>query len=337
MSLPPTELPTVAAAVEQAALSIPRYTAWRPIDGVLLLDKPLGLSSNVALQRARRLFRAAKAGHTGSLDPLASGMLPVCFGEATKVAGYLLDGDKRYAFRVALGQRTTTGDLEGEVAESQDVPPLTPALIAAASATMAGLQQQVPPMYSALKRDGRPLYELARQGIEVERAPRAIVIHEWRCTGFGANWVDAEVQCSKGTYVRVLAESFAVALGTVGHLAQLRRLWAAPFAGQPMLTLEALEALDEAGRAALLLPADAALVNLPAATLDAAQARSLARGQQPDAPLSTLTKIGTVYRLYGPEAVFLGLGECRAGEDGVLKWHAVRLFAAAVAHFVGSA
>jgi len=315
----------------------PPRVVYRDLHGVLLLDKSVGLSSNAALQRARRLLRATKAGHTGSLDPLASGMLPLCFGEATKVAGYLLDGDKRYAFRLALGAKTATGDAEGPVVAEAGVPRLNTALIEHVMAGLRGPQQQVPPMHSALKRDGRPLYELARQGIEVERAPRAVVLHQFICTGFGTDWLDAEVHCSKGTYVRVLGETLAAALGTVGHLAALRRLWAAPFADLPVVTLEQLEAEGEAAREARLLPADAALVDHPAATLSLAAARALARGQNPlIEDVSPETDAGKVWRLYGPDASFFGLGEVVFGAAGVATWRAVRLFAGPVARFAGS-
>jgi len=331
----PTSL--LKATLPTVAEDRPPRVVYRDLHGVLLLDKSVGLSSNAALQRARRLLRATKAGHTGSLDPLASGMLPLCFGEATKVAGYLLDGDKRYAFRLALGAKTATGDAEGPVVAEAGVPRLNTALIEHVMAGLRGPQQQVPPMHSALKRDGRPLYELARQGIEVERAPRAVVLHQFICTGFGTDWLDAEVHCSKGTYVRVLGETLAAALGTVGHLAALRRLWAAPFADLPVVTLEQLEAEGEAAREARLLPADAALVDHPAATLSLAAARALARGQNPlIEDVSPETDAGKVWRLYGPDASFLGLGEVVFGAAGVATWRAVRLFAGPVARFAGS-
>lgn len=331
---------------------------WRPVDGVLLLDKPVGLSSNAALQRARRLFRAAKAGHTGSLDPLASGMLPLCFGAATKVAGYLLEGDKRYAFRLALGRQTATGDAEGEVIATAPVPPLAAGAIEAALAGLRGAQRQVPPMHSALKRDGRPLYELARQGIEVERAARDLVIHELTCTAAGPDWLDCVVTCSKGTYVRVLGEAVAAALGTVGHLAALRRLWAAPFAGLAMASFEELEALaagpDAAGGEAaldrLLLPPDAALTGLPQAALDTATAQALVHGQRPAVPEGTGLRVPpegaapALHRVYGPDGVFLGLaalhGPAAAGGAGAVAvphWQAVRLFLPPTPEMHGSA
>ena len=325
----PARLPAPAAPRQRVV--------YRPLDGVLLLDKPLGLSSNSALQQARRLLRAAKAGHTGSLDPLATGMLPLCFGEATKVAGYLLDGVKRYGFRLALGRSTTTGDAEGETLASSAVPPLTVPAIEAAMAGLRGPGQQVPPMYSALKREGRPLYALARQGIEVERAPRPIVLHELVCTAFGDTWLEAEVECSKGTYVRVVGESLAAALGTVGHLATLRRQWAAPFAGRPMVTLEQLEAESEAARMARLLPAEAALVDRPAFTLSLDAARALARGQHPALdPAVGLPLPDEAVRLFGPDGSFLGLGRAEVDAAGTAVWRAVRLFSDPVARFAGS-
>src|SRR6516225_3489747 len=210
--------------------------------GILLLDKPHGLSSNAALQRVRALYAREKAGHVGSLDPLATGMLPICLGEATKVAGDLLEGRKRYRFRIALGAATATGDTEGEVTASAPIPPLTTAAVEAALAQWRGVQQQVPPMYSAIKRAGQPLYRLARQGVSVPRAARAIEISELTLLRLEGAALELEAQCSKGTYVRVLAEDIARALGTCGHVTALRRLWVEPFAAQPMHTLESLAA-----------------------------------------------------------------------------------------------
>src|SRR5689334_10389578 len=208
------------------------------LTGILLLDKPLGLSSNSALQRVKRMLLAEKAGHVGSLDPLATGMLPICLGEATKIAGEILSGRKRYLFTIALGNRTATGDLEGAILETLPVPAFDRAQLDAMLARFTGRQTQVPPMYSAIKRDGQPLYKLARAGVEVERAPRAIEIFEIEVLAFGAESVQLEVSCSKGTYIRSLAEDMARALGTCGHVALLRRLHVEPFEGESMLTLE---------------------------------------------------------------------------------------------------
>ncbi len=256
--------------------------SWRDVDGIVLFDKPLNLSSNHALQRVRRLYRAAKAGHTGSLDPLATGMLPLCLGQATKICAYLLDSDKVYRARVALGARTATADAEGEVVERLPVPVADPARLAAAVASLTGACQQVPPMYSALKVDGQRLYALARAGVEVERQARDIVVHALdACYADEGRAVDFTVHCSKGTYVRTLGEDLARALGTVGHLASLRREWVAPFQQQPMVSLEQLEALagNEAALDAWLLPLAAALPDWPVVELDAAQATAIGFGR----------------------------------------------------------
>jgi tRNA pseudouridine55 synthase len=296
---------------------------WRDVDGILLLDKPVGSTSNQALQRARRLFRARKAGHTGSLDPLASGMLPLCFGEATKVSGFLLDSDKTYRARLALGARTATGDAEGEAVERAPVPVLDEARVRATLAGFVGPYRQVPPMYSALKRDGRPLYELARAGHEVAREARDLVLHRLDLLALAADALDFEVHCSKGTYVRTLGEDLARALGTVGHLAALRRLAVAPFGDAPLVTFETLEACaDETVRDRLLLPADAALAGWPAVELDAQGAADVRHGRPADcAPASP----GERVRLYAPGRVFIGIGSIDAHGTRVAP---VRLLAA---------
>jgi tRNA pseudouridine55 synthase len=283
---------------------------WRDVDGILLLDKPVGLSSNHALQRARRLFRARKAGHTGSLDPLASGMLPLCFGAATKVSGFLLDSDKTYRATLALGVRTSTGDAEGEAVDRAPVPPLDEAHVRAVLASFVGAYRQVPPMYSALKRDGRPLYELAREGIEVEREARDLELFRIDLLSLGPDGLEFEVHCSKGTYVRTLGEDLASALGTVGHLAALRRLSVAPF-GTAMHGFAALEDCeDDAARDALLLGADAALASWAAVELDAAGERDLRHGRE----ASCSGPAGAHVRVYGPDGRFLALGRMR--DDG---------------------
>jgi tRNA pseudouridine55 synthase len=252
------------------------------VHGIVLLDKPLGLSSNAALQRVKRLYRAAKAGHTGSLDPLASGLLPLCFGEATKLSAYLLDADKTYRGRALLGVATTTGDAEGEPVKQSDASGVTRADLENAIPRLLGAVRQVPPMYSALKRDGRPLYELARAGIEVERAPRDIVIHELRILSFVDCVFEFEVRCSKGTYVRTLAEDWAAAIGQAAHLVGLRRIGLGPFGEADMVPIEQLEQAAEEGEAALnryLRPPAVAVAGWPRAVADAAQARTLACGQ----------------------------------------------------------
>ncbi len=279
--------------------------------GVLLLDKPLGLSSNAALQRVRTLAGRIKGGHVGSLDPLASGMLPICLGEATKVAGDILSLRKCYQFTVSLGTATATGDAEGEVTARAPVPALDREALDRALAPFRGTSSQVPPMYSALKQGGQPLYRLARAGIEVPRVAREIRIDRLELLDFAAGSLSLEVLCSKGTYVRVLAEDIARALQTVGHVTRLRRLYAEPFQGLGMHTLESLTAAAGRGEPLPLLPLDAPLAHLPAQSLSAAERDRLLHGQRlpwpqvPEAPR---------VRLYGPDREFLGLGSVEGGE-----------------------
>ncbi|HTL20400.1 MAG TPA: tRNA pseudouridine(55) synthase TruB [Steroidobacteraceae bacterium] len=273
--------------------------------GILLLDKPRGLSSNAALQRVRAQFGREKGGHVGSLDPLATGMLPICLGEATKVAGEIVAGRKCYRFTVALGARTATGDAEGAVIEQLPVPPLERAHIESVLGRFVGHGQQVPPMYSALKQAGRPLYRLARAGVTVARAPRSIEVSRLSVLALERETLELEVLCSKGTYVRVLAEDIAAALGTLGHVRVLRREYVEPFAREPMHTLESLEAACTSGQWPPLLPVDRPLEHLPAVQLEPAKARRLCQGQPvaaPDGP------IGARVRLYEGEK-FLGIGE----------------------------
>src|SRR5690606_13644483 len=230
----------------------------RPVDGILLLDKPAGLSSNAALQKVRYLLRAKKGGHTGSLDPLATGMLPICFGEATKVSGFLLDADKHYRVTCRLGVRTDSADADGAVVETAPVPALDAGRVNEVLARFHGDIQQVPPMYSALKYQGRRLYELARAGESVERAARTVTLHALVLDGMTADSLTLDVRCSKGTYVRTLVEDVAAALGTLAHVVALRRLGVGPYEGQAMVTLAELEARRaQAGNDALdalLLP-----------------------------------------------------------------------------------
>ena len=283
--------------------------AWRRVDGVLLLDKPVGLSSNHALQRARRLYAAAKGGHTGTLDPLASGLLPLCFGEATKFAGELLDADKRYVARLRLGVTTDTADAEGRVLEQRPVD-VSLDKIEAALAEFVGPIEQVPPMYSALKRDGRPLYEYARAGIDLERAARKVVVHALSLREWVVPELEFEVHCSKGTYVRTLGADIGDRLGCGGHLSALRRTAIGPLEIGAAVTLDRLEAMDDTGRAAVLAPADSLLRSLPEARLDAERARRIAHGQAVSWP----GREGSRLRLYDPAGGFLGLGRI-AGED----------------------
>jgi tRNA pseudouridine55 synthase len=279
---------------------------WRTVDGIVLLDKPVGLTSNAALQTVRRLYRARKAGHTGSLDPFATGVLPLCFGEATKVSGHLLEADKRYVATLELGARTSTADCEGPIIETQPVPALTPDAVRAVLATFLGEQSQVPPMHSALKRDGRPLYELARAGIEVDRPARRVRILALDLVELTPSRLVFDVRCSKGTYVRTLGEDLARAIGTVGHLSALRRLdVGGVFTGLPVHRLDELEALagDTAALDALLLPPDRALVDRPRVVLDAMATVRFTQGQT----VAVATGPGSV-RVYGPGDVFLGIG-----------------------------
>lgn len=284
-------------------------------NGIILLDKPRGLTSNGALQRVRKAFKASSAGHVGTLDPMATGMLPICLDEATKVIAEIESGAKAYEFTLQLGARTDTGDAEGQVVETQPVSLPGEAAIESVLARFRGPQQQVPPMYSALKRDGRPLYELARQGVEVERAPRAIEIFRLELREQGADFLRLACECAKGTYIRVLGEDLARALGTLGHLTQLRRTWVAPFGDMPMMCLE--DVLSGAPAARNLLPPDAALAALPQARLSADQVASIRNGQAVRQACDPLPVTGRRVRLYGPAGEFLGLAE--AMPDGWLQ------------------
>ena len=254
----------------------------RPVHGVLLLDKPLGLSSNQALQKAKWLLRAEKAGHTGTLDPLATGVLPLCFGAATKFSGLHLDADKTYEATLQLGVTTTTGDAEGEVIERRAVPAITPEQLEAVRQRFLGRITQVPPMHSALKKDGKALYEYARAGMEVERAPREVAIHALNLALAQVDQAQAaikiEVTCSKGTYIRTLGEDIGRALGCGGHLTRLRRTATGPFVAAQCTTLPALEALDDHERLNLLQPAEALLPDHTAVTLAADDAAKFLTG-----------------------------------------------------------
>lgn len=284
----------------------------RAVDGVLLLDKPAGISSNTALQEAKRLLAAAKAGHAGTLDPLASGLLPLLFGEATKFARFGLDADKTYLASVRLGARTATGDAEGEVLERRAVE-VDDAQIAAALGRFRGEIAQVPPMYSALKRDGRPLYELARAGQSVEREARRVTIHELELLERAGDLLRLRVRCSKGTYVRQLAEDLGDALGTCAHLEGLRRTGAGDFTLAQAVDLDRFRAMDEAGRRACLLPADSLLAFLPVVRLDPETALRFVHGQA----VPAATAPAAACRVLGDAGVLLGVGE--AGADGKLR------------------
>ena len=252
----------------------------RHLSGVFLLNKPLGISSNAALQRVRWLYRAEKGGHTGALDPLASGLLPICLGEATKFSHYLLDSTKRYQTTIHLGNSTTTGDVEGDVLLEQAVPELTQAKIEQVLATFVGGIQQVPPMYSALKKEGRPLYELARKGIEIEREARPITIEALELLSFTENSLTLDVTCSKGTYIRVLGEDIAKALNTFGHLTYLHRIKTGQFDLIPSYTIEYLESLTEFERDALLLPVFAPVDHFTRVQVPQGRAEYFSRGME---------------------------------------------------------
>lgn len=286
-----------------------RRVKGRPVNGILLLDKPSGITSNDALQATKQLYFARKAGHTGSLDPLASGLLPICMGEATKVSGFLLDADKRYRVQCKLGVRTATADAEGEVLETRPVDPYTKSQLEAILERFRGPIQQIPPMYSALKHQGQRLYKLARQGIEVDRAPRAVMIHELTLLHLEGDRLDIDVHCSKGTYVRTLVEDMGELLGCGAHVTALRRTAVGPYTEDQMVSMDTLRkvhAEDRQGLDKLLLSVESALMQWPDVTLTNSAAYYLQQGQPvlvPHAPTS-----GWV-RLYQHEHHFLGMGE----------------------------
>lgn len=277
----------------------------KPITGVLLLDKPLGFSSNQALQKAKWLLQAAKAGHTGTLDPLATGLLPLCFGEATKFAHYLTDADKTYVATIKLGITTTTGDAEGEILSTQAVN-VSQLQFEQACQQFVGEITQIPPMYSALKHEGKALYEYARAGIEIERKARVVHIHQIQPNSFAGNIAEITVTCSKGTYIRTLAEDIGKQLGCGAHLIGLRRTATANYAIAQTMTLEQFEAMSPDERLAALLPADTAVMHLPAVFFDASSVYYLQQGQS--VWQSGVIPTGLL-RLYSEQKVFLGLGE----------------------------
>jgi len=282
----------------------------RPLHGVLLLDKPLGWSSNDALQKAKGILRAEKGGHTGTLDPLATGLLPLCFGAATKFSQASLDADKTYRATLQLGVTRVGGDLEGAVVETRPVD-FDDAALASACAALTGAIEQLPPMHSALKHEGRALYEYARAGVEVERAARSAVVHRLEVRGRTADTLEIEVCVSKGTYVRTLAEDMGRALGCGAHLTALRRIASGPLHVDGAISIDALQALEPAQREARLLPPDVLLGAWPAVRLEADDAGRFLSGLRrrldaPDCP---------AVRVYGPEPrAFLGSGHVKAGE-----------------------
>ena len=296
-----------------------RRRKGRDIHGIILLDKPPGYSSSQAVQKVRWLFTARKAGHTGSLDPFATGMLPICLGEASKTAGFMLDASKRYLATARLGQATATGDTEGDVVREMPVPALTPKAIDAVFESFRGVIEQVPPMYSALKHQGQPLYKLARAGKEVERKPRSVIIHGLELIAWNKPLLVFSVHCSKGTYVRTLAEDIAEKLGSCAHLQALRRLDVEPFREADMISLDELVRTAEAGQQdSLLLPLDAGLESWPVVRLGGEEQVRFTHGNP--APVQE-THCGNV-RVYAQSGEILGLGEVR----GDHKVHPKRLF-----------
>ena len=281
----------------------------RKVDGIVLLDKPVSYGSNQVLQHVKRLYQARKAGHTGSLDQLASGLLPICLGEATKFSGFLLNADKRYSADFRLGTVTTTGDAEGEVSKIRDFVPFTRAQLEAVISGFTGEIEQIPPMHSAIKIKGQRLYKLAHQGIEVEREPRRITIHSLELVDFGDDVMTVDVFCSKGTYIRTLAEDIGEALGCGAHVQALRRTVVGPFEASQMISLANLEALAKVGLEALdgvLVPMEGALADWPAVSLPENAAYYLKKGQPVLVPRSPTR--GWV-RLYAAQGHFLGVGE----------------------------
>ena len=284
--------------------------ARRAVHGVLLLDKPLGLSSNDALQKAKRLFRAEKAGHTGTLDPLASGLLPLCFGAATKFSQVSLDADKRYLATLKLGETRRGGDLEGEVLERRDVQ-VTHAQLRSICDRFTGVLDQVPPMHSALKHEGKALYEYARAGVEIDREPRRVTIHRIDIVAGDHDTWTLDVRCSKGTYIRTLAEDIGQALGCGAHLSALRRTGSGALTLEGALTLDALAEMSEAERDDALHPADALLADWPVVRLGTEDAGRFLAGVRRRTALPDAPRV----RVYGPEPrAFLGGAHIAAGE-----------------------
>lgn len=278
------------------------------VDGVLLLSKPRGLSSQQAVARAKRLFLARKAGHTGTLDPMADGLLPIGFGEATKFSQFLLDSDKRYLATLQLGITTSTGDAEGQILENRDVE-VTAEQVAMVLDRYTGVQAQTPPMYSAVKINGKPLYTYARAGLVVERKSRDIQIYSIQLVDFKVNILKFRVMCSKGTYIRVLAEDIGAALGCGAHLVELSREMAGSFDLGRAISIPELESMDMSRRMAQLLPSDAFAMELPRLSLDDGGHRLIVNGQQ-----VILPEAGPgLYRLYGAADVFFGVGEVVGG------------------------
>jgi len=287
------------------------------IDGVVLLDKPAGMSSQGAVTAVKRAFNADKAGHTGTLDPMATGLLPICLGEATKYSQDLLDADKTYIAKVQFGSRTDTGDAEGQIVETFDLPNFADeaAIQKALDSVLmqfTGAIQQVPPMYSALKRDGKPLYEYARAGVELERTPREIIIHRIRWTDIQWPQATLEVSCSKGTYIRVLAEDIGSALHCGAHLIGLRRTEVGHLNLEQSFTLESIQkGLQESST--YILPVDALLQTLPHLTVDEQQAKRLEMGQRVPLNLPSIEALVRIYRATAAPHNFIGTADWRSG------------------------
>lgn len=288
------------------------------INGILLLDKPIGLTSNGALQRAKRLFKATKAGHTGSLDPLATGMLPLCFGEATKFSQFLLDSDKSYLVTAKLGQETTTGDAEGEVVATGSLESLTLSQIESIVSKYTGPIDQIPPMFSAIKHQGKPLYELARKGIEIERQPRRVQIYSLQLEKWEGDELTLSVRCSKGTYVRTLVQDIGRELGCRAHVIKLRRTYVAPYGDAMMYTLTSLEEIAEKDGLhalhSLLLPVESSVNIFPEVKLSTSAAFYLRQGQAVRMPFTTHHSL---VRLVSEDARFIGMGQVMP--DGNVK------------------
>lgn len=318
MSETVTITPSTAAPVGAPGQGRPARLPRRALHGVVLLDKPLGLSSNDALQKVKRLFRAEKAGHTGTLDPLATGLLPLCFGAATKFSQVSLDADKRYTATLQLGQTTTTGDGEGEVVTTAEVR-VDRAMVDAACAAFLGEIDQVPPMHSALKHEGRALYEYAREGIEVAREARRITLHSIDILQWEHDTLVIDVRCSKGTYIRTLAEDIGRHLGCGAHLKALRRTGCGPVQLDQAITLEALQAMSEAERDALIQPVDVLVAHWPETLLNQDDAARFLTGMRRRLALADAEAM----RVYGPNPtatrdrrpqIFLGSAHVKAGE-----------------------
>ncbi len=286
------------------------------IHGIVLLDKPVGISSNRALQKVRGIYQARKAGHTGSLDPFATGMLPICLGEASKTAAFMLEAKKQYRATACLGNATTTGDVEGEVIQTCDLPDINSKNLAQVLKQFVGEIEQIPPMYSALKHEGKPLYEYARAGIQIDRPARAVTIYQLELVNWQPPNLTFDVYCSKGTYIRTLAEDIATALGSCAHLIALRRFVVEPFDNSPMVTLAQLQAAgDQGGLQEILLPVDVGLLDWPRVDLNSKQQGKFQHGNHCLLPMGGL-QAGKI-RVYGSTEGLLGLADLSV--DGLLQ------------------